>query len=67
MMRKFNLFSKVFTMGYLWDLNFTIEYFFYSRIFEKTPVKKTYILQYIIYWLNRYTHLSVTEYIKERC
>ena len=43
MMRKFNLFSKVYTMGYLWDLNFTIEYFFYSRIFEKTPVKKTYI------------------------
>ena len=40
MMRKFNLFSKVYTMGYLWDLNFTIEYFFYSRIFEKTPVKK---------------------------
>ncbi len=59
MMRKFNLFSEVYTMGYLWDLNFTIEYFFYSRIF--------YILQYIINWLNRYTHLSVTEYIKERC
>jgi len=27
-------------MGYLWDLNFTIEYLFYSRIFEKNPVKK---------------------------
>jgi hypothetical protein len=31
---------------------------------KKTLLKKTYILQYIIYWLNRYTHLSVTEYIK---
>jgi hypothetical protein len=38
MMRKFNLFSKVYTMGYIWDLNFTIECLFYCR---KNPVKKT--------------------------
>ncbi len=41
MMRKFNLFSKIYTMWYLWDLNFTTEWLFYCRIFEKKTVKKT--------------------------
>ena len=42
MMRKFNLFSKIYTMGYLLDLNFTIECLFYCRIFEKKPSKWIY-------------------------
>jgi len=72
MMRKFNLLSKVYAMGYLWDLNFSLECLFYCIIFEKKKTfKKTlflqYILLYIIYLLNLYTHISVTEYIKERC
>ena len=32
------LFSKIYTMGYLWDLNFTIECLFYCRIFEKNLI-----------------------------
>ncbi len=53
-------------MGYLWDLNFTLEYLFYSRISEKTPVKKNIHIAIHNLLLKRYTHISVTEYIKER-
>jgi len=37
------LFSKIYTMGYLWDLNFTIECLFYCRIFEKNLISAIHI------------------------
>ena len=72
-LRAYIFFAVFYIVSYLlsWYISscyVTIECLFYCRIFEKTLLKKTLFLQYILQYIIHFnTHISVTEYIKERC